>query len=67
MTIPETPDLAQAAYLELAAWALERRDLPALIGALASLKTDTLDQHSAVTEHPAWALLAARLDLGEAQ
>jgi hypothetical protein len=54
----QTPDLAQAAYLELAAWALERHDLPALLGALASLKTDTLDQLATLTAHPAWAALA---------
>ena len=57
----ETPDLAQAAYLELAAMALERRDLPALVGALASLKTETLDQLAATTAHPAWAGLVAHL------
>jgi hypothetical protein len=55
----DTPDLAQAAYLELAAMALERRDLPALVGALASLKASTLDQLAATTAHPAWAALAA--------
>lgn len=54
----DTPDLAQAAYLELAAMALERRDLPALVGALASLKTSTLDRLAATTAHPAWAALA---------
>lgn len=59
----ETPDLAQAAYLELAAMALERRDLPALLGALASLKTSTLDQLSNVTAHPAWAVLTAHYNL----
>lgn len=54
----ETPDLAQAAYLELAAMALERRDLPALLGALGSLKASTLDQLAAVTAHPSWSVLA---------
>lgn len=58
----ETPDLAQAAYLELAAMALERRDLPALVGALASLQASTLDQLTATTAHPAWAALANHLD-----
>lgn len=53
----DTPDLAQAAYLELATWALERRDLPALVGALASLKADTLDHLAATTARPAWAAL----------
>ena len=56
----ETPDLAQAAYLEEALRALEARDLPALIGALASLKTDTLDHLARVTAHPAWTGLADR-------
>jgi hypothetical protein len=54
----ESIDLAQAAYLELAASALERRDLPALIGALASLKSSTLDQLADTTTHPAWTALA---------
>jgi hypothetical protein len=57
----ETPDLAQSAYLELAAIALDRRDLPALVGALASLKASTLDQLAATTAHPAWAAIAAHL------
>jgi hypothetical protein len=57
----ETPDLAQAAYLERAVMALERRDLPALVGALASLKTSTLDHLAEITAHPAWAAIAARL------
>lgn len=56
----QTPDLAQAAYLEQAVRALETRDLPALIGALASLKTDTLDHLARVTAHPAWTDLADR-------
>jgi hypothetical protein len=55
----ETPDLAQAAYLELAVMALERRDLPALVGALASLKTSTLDQLTQVTAHPAWTAISS--------
>lgn len=54
----EPVDLAQAAYLELAAHALERRDLPALVGALASLKSSTLDQLAETTAHPAWNALA---------
>lgn len=54
----EPIDLAQAAYLELAAHALERRDLPALVGALASLKSSTLDQLADTTAHPAWTALA---------
>lgn len=53
----EPLDLAQAAYLELAAGALERRDLPALVGALASLKSSTLDQLAEITAHPAWSAL----------
>ena len=57
----ETPDLAQAAYLELAAMALERHDLPALIGSLASLKASTLDQLAEITAHPAWAAISALL------
>ena len=63
----ETPDLAQAAYLEQAMRALEARDLPALIGALASLKTDTLDQLAATTAHPVWAVLAHRATKGGAR
>lgn len=55
----DTPDLAQAAYLELASMALERRDLPALMGALASLKTSTLDQLAATTAHPVWSAIVA--------
>lgn len=55
------PDLAQAAYLELATLALERRDLPALVSALASLKTETLDHLAAVTAHPTWAAITASL------
>lgn len=53
----EPLDLAQAAYLELAVGALERRDLPALVGALASLKSSTLDQLADVTAHPVWSAL----------
>lgn len=63
----ETPDLAQAAYLELAAWALDRRDLPALIGAIASLKSSTLDQLGTTTAHPAWTAIADRLAAGGAR
>ena len=55
----ETPDLAQAAYLEQATRALANRDLPALIGALASLKTETLDHLAQVTAHPVWSALSA--------
>ena len=55
----ETPNLAQAAYLELAAMALERHDLPALLGALGSLKASTLDQLAEVTAHPAWAAISS--------
>jgi hypothetical protein len=51
-------DLAQAAYLELAVMALERHDLPALVGALASLKSSTLDQLTELTAHPTWSALA---------
>lgn len=40
--------------------ALENRDLPALIGALASIKTDTLDHLAHVTAHPAWNALSDR-------
>lgn len=58
----DTPDLAQAAYLELAVMALERRDLPALLGALASLKTETLDHLAATTAHSAWAAVIEHLN-----
>lgn len=49
------PDPAQAVYLEQAVTALQERDLPALVSALASLKTETLDHLAAVTAHPVWA------------
>jgi hypothetical protein len=54
----EPVDLAQAAYLEIAALALAHRDLPLLIGAVASLKSSSLDQIAGATAHPAWAALA---------
>lgn len=57
----EPLDLAQAAYLELAASALERRDLPALVSALASLKTSTLDHVAVVAAHPVFAAMVDRL------
>jgi hypothetical protein len=57
----EPLDLAQAAYLELAASALERRDLPALVSALASLKTSTLDHIATVTAHPVFAAMVDHL------
>jgi hypothetical protein len=57
----EPLDLAQAAYLELATSALERRDLPALVSAIASLKTSTLDHVAAVTAHPVFAAMVDRL------
>ena len=60
----QTPDLAQAAYLEQAVRALEARDLPALIGALASLKTDTLDHLAHITAHPGWSVVADRVQGG---
>jgi hypothetical protein len=41
---------------------LERRDLPALVGALGSLKASTLDQFAEVTAHPAWAAIALLSD-----
>jgi hypothetical protein len=47
-------DLTQAAHLELALRALETRDLPGLIGALASLDLATLDHLTAVLSHPIW-------------
>lgn len=59
--MPETPDLAQAARLELAALALERRDLPALVGHLASLKAAPLDHLAEVADHPLWDVLAPLL------
>ena len=54
-------DTAQATYLELAVRALERRDRPALLGALASLDTATLDHLAAVLAHPVWAALVPDL------
>ncbi len=50
-------DNAQAAYIELAVRALENRDRPALIGALASLDLATLDHLAAVLAHPVWSAL----------
>jgi hypothetical protein len=47
-------DTAQAAYLELALRALETRDRPALVGALASLDLATLDHLATVIAHPVW-------------
>ena len=52
-------DNAQAAYLELAVRALESRDRPALVGALASLDVATLDHLAAVIAHPVWGALSA--------
>jgi hypothetical protein len=52
-------DLTQAVYLEHAVRALENRDRPALVGALASLDTDTLDHLATVIFHPVWAHLLA--------
>ncbi|MBS2966732.1 hypothetical protein KGA66_27090 [Actinocrinis puniceicyclus] len=54
-------DTAQAAYLELAVRALENRDRPALLGALASLDLATLDHLAAVLAHPVWSALAPDL------
>jgi hypothetical protein len=53
------PDLAQAAHLELALRALENRDRPALLGALASLDAATLDHLARLTAHPVWSALFA--------
>lgn len=52
-------DLAQASYLEQALRALENGDRPALVGALASLDTTTLDHLTAVIAHPVWSTLRA--------
>lgn len=48
-------DLAQAAYLEMALRALDSRDMPALVGALASLDLAALDHLAEVLAHPVWA------------
>lgn len=53
-------DNAQAAHLELALRALERRDRPALLGALASLDLATLDHLADILNHPVWADLTHR-------
>ncbi len=53
-------DNAQAAYLELALHALESRDRPALVGALASLDLATLDHLAAVIAHPVWGALSSQ-------
>ena len=55
------PDLAQAAHLELALRALENRDRPSLLGALASLDAATLDHLARLTAHPVWSALFADL------
>jgi hypothetical protein len=51
-------DNAQAAYLELALRALEGRDRPALVGALASLDVATLDHLADVIAHPVWGAIS---------
>jgi hypothetical protein len=56
------PDLAQAAYLELALRALENADRPALLGSLAALDSATLDRLARlIPVHPLWSALLADL------
>ena len=55
-------DLAQAAYVELALLALERRDLPAFNSAVASIDPATLDRIAQTTTHPVMAALADQIN-----